>query len=53
MLMKKKLEIGKEAKELDEKNIVERLKIEKDSLLKIIGALLIYALVMFLFSIYL
>ncbi len=38
---------------LDEKNIVERLKIEKDSLLKIIGALLIYALVMFLFSIYL
>ncbi|MHA1725660.1 MAG: hypothetical protein ACTSXH_12640 [Promethearchaeota archaeon] len=51
--MKKKLEIGKEAKELDEKSFKERMKIDKDSLTKIIGALLIYLFVMLLFSIYL
>ncbi|MHA1413582.1 MAG: hypothetical protein ACTSUX_10620 [Promethearchaeota archaeon] len=51
--MKKRLEIGTEAKELDEKPIIERIKIKKYSINKIIVALLFYFLMLFLFSIYL
>jgi hypothetical protein len=46
-------EIGKEAKELDQKSIVERIKIEKRSIKKIIGALFIYSIIMILFSFFL
>ncbi len=42
-------EIGKEAKELDQKSILERIKIEKRSIKRIIGALLIYCFTMILF----
>ncbi len=42
-------EIGKEARELDEKPILERAKIEKSSLKKIIIALIYYSITMLLF----
>jgi len=46
-------EIGKEAKELDQKSILERIKIEKSSIKKIIGVLLIYCFTMTLFYFFL
>ncbi|MFX1573828.1 MAG: hypothetical protein ACFFB0_13850 [Promethearchaeota archaeon] len=46
-------EIGKEAKELDQKSISERIKIGKHSIKKIIGALLIYGFTMTLFYFFL
>ena len=42
-------EIGKEARELDEKPIIERMKIEKHSIKKIGIALFCYSLIMVLF----
>lgn len=46
-------EIGKEAKELDEKPIFEKMKIEKRSIKKVAGALLFYFLTMILFYFFL
>ncbi|MFX0043460.1 MAG: hypothetical protein ACFE8L_11165 [Candidatus Hodarchaeota archaeon] len=46
-------EIGIEAKELDNKHISERIKIEKSTFKKIVGALLIYLITMVVFSIFL
>ncbi|MFX1304456.1 MAG: hypothetical protein ACFE9X_13960 [Promethearchaeota archaeon] len=46
-------EIGKEARELDEKPILERLKVEKSSKKKIGIALLCYFLVMIFFYFFL
>jgi len=43
-------EIGKEARELDEKPIMERMRVEKRSIMKVIVALLFYFVVMVLFS---
>lgn len=43
------LEVGKEARELDEKPIKERMKIEKRSIKRIGYALIIYSLTMILF----
>ncbi|MFX1364538.1 MAG: hypothetical protein ACFFCE_11940 [Promethearchaeota archaeon] len=42
-------EIGKEARELDEKSILERAKIEKRSIKRIIIAFICYILTMILF----
>lgn len=42
-------QIGKEAQELDMKNISERMKISKSSLKKIFGAILVYLMFMTLF----
>jgi len=42
-------DIGKEARELDEKSILERMKIEKHSIKKIVIALLFYFSTMILF----
>jgi hypothetical protein len=39
-------EIGKEARELDEKTIIERMKIEKRSIKRLAGAFVIYFLTM-------
>jgi len=39
-------EIGKEARELDEKSISERMKIERRSIKRLAGALVIYFLTM-------
>ncbi|MFX1498452.1 MAG: hypothetical protein ACFFBH_13075 [Promethearchaeota archaeon] len=41
--------IGKEAQELDEQSITERMKINKASLKKIFGAMLVYLVIMTLF----
>ncbi len=46
-------EIGEEAKELDEKPILERVKIKRRSVISIAGALLIYFLTMTLFYFFL
>ncbi len=46
-------EIGKEARELDEKPILERLKVEKRSIKKIIIALLFFSLTITLFYFFL
>ncbi len=43
-------EIGKEARELDEKPIMERMRVEKRSIMKVSVALLFYFVVMILFS---
>lgn len=43
-------EIGKEAQELDEKPIIERAKIEKRSIKRIMIAFICYFLTMLLFS---
>ena len=48
-----KWEIGEEAKELDEKTILERMKIPTHSIKKIVGAVLLYFLTMGLFYIFL
>ncbi|MFX0001213.1 MAG: hypothetical protein ACFE88_13960 [Candidatus Hermodarchaeota archaeon] len=42
-------EIGKEARELDEKPIIERMRVEKRSIIKVSIALTFYVLVMILF----
>ncbi len=42
-------EIGKEARELDEKPIIERMRVEKRSIMKISVALLFYFVTMVLF----
>lgn len=42
-------EIGKEARELDEKPIIDRMKVEKNSIKKIGIALFCYSLIMILF----
>jgi hypothetical protein len=42
-------EIGIEAQELDKKSISERMKVERSSIKKFIGALMIYSLFMVLF----
>lgn len=42
-------DIGKEAQELDEKPILERMKIKKHSIKKIVIALLFYSLTIILF----
>ncbi|MFX1555043.1 MAG: hypothetical protein ACFFBV_14045 [Promethearchaeota archaeon] len=47
--MLKSWEIGKEARELDEKPITERLRIERRSIKKISVALLFYCIVMVVF----
>ena len=47
--MSKSWEIGKEARELDEKPISERLRIERRSIKKISVALLFYCIIMVLF----
>lgn len=41
--------IGKEAQELDEQSISERMKLNKTSLKKIFGAMLVYMAIMTLF----
>jgi len=51
--MSKQWDIGKEAIELDEKNIRERMKVEKRSIKMILVAFVIYFLVMFAFYIFL
>ncbi|MBY8983146.1 MAG: hypothetical protein KGD57_09370 [Candidatus Lokiarchaeota archaeon] len=48
--MSKSCKIGMEAKELDEKKIVERLKLERKSIKKMIIAILFYILVMIGFN---
>ncbi len=45
--------IGKEAKELDKKNITERMRLDRNSGKKIIAAIMIYILSMILFYFYL
>ncbi len=47
--MLKSWEIGKEARELDEKPISERLRVERRSIIKIAVALLFYCIIMVLF----
>ncbi len=47
--MSKSWEIGKEARELDEKPISERLRVERQSIKKIVVALLFYCIIMMLF----
>jgi len=42
-------EIGKEAQELDEKTIIERMKIQGRSVKKIVAALWFYILIMIIF----
>jgi len=42
-------EIGKEAQELDEKTIIERMKIQWCSIRKIVAALWFYILIMIIF----
>lgn len=42
--------IGEQAKKMDEKSIKERMKIERSSLKKILGALVIYFVVMGIFA---
>lgn len=49
--MSKSWEIGKEASELDEKPISERIKIKKRSLKRIVLALMFYFLMMIIFYI--
>ncbi|MFX1315958.1 MAG: hypothetical protein ACFE9T_08850 [Promethearchaeota archaeon] len=44
-------EIGIEARKLDDKHISERIKLERKSFKKIVGAVLIYFITMLLFSI--
>jgi len=51
--MQNNWEIGKEAKELDQKSISERIKIEKRSIKRIVGALLIYCFTITLFYFFL
>lgn len=51
--MSKSWEIGKEARELDEKPITERLKVEKSSKKKIGIALICYSLIMVFFYFFL
>jgi len=46
-------EIGKEAKELDNKHISERIRVEKSIFKKVVGATLIYFITMTIFSIFL
>ncbi|MFX1312725.1 MAG: hypothetical protein ACFFHD_08950 [Promethearchaeota archaeon] len=46
-------EIGKEAKELDQKSISERVKIEKRSIKRIIVALCVYGITITLFYFFL
>ncbi|MFX0032091.1 MAG: hypothetical protein ACFE8E_06650 [Candidatus Hodarchaeota archaeon] len=41
--------IGKEAQELDEKTIFERMKINKKSIKKLFGAVIVYIAIMTLF----
>ncbi|MFX1233214.1 MAG: hypothetical protein ACFFBY_01540 [Promethearchaeota archaeon] len=41
--------IGKEAQELDEKSISERIRINKTSFRKIFGAIIVYVAIMTLF----
>jgi hypothetical protein len=45
--------IGKEAKELDTKPISERIRLEKRSYKKLLGAIAFYGIGMLLFSIFL
>ncbi|MEJ2250822.1 MAG: hypothetical protein P8Y70_16975 [Candidatus Lokiarchaeota archaeon] len=45
-------QIGKEARELDQKRVIERMKLEKKSLIKIGFALIFYALMMGIFIIF-
>jgi len=47
-----KWEIGEEAKELNGKTILERMKIPMHSIRKIVGALILYFLTMVLFYIF-
>ena len=42
-------EIGKEARELDEKPIIERMRVEKRSIMKVSVALVFYCVLMVLF----
>ncbi len=49
--MSRTLEIGQEAKKWDEKSMVERMKIERRSLKRMGGSLVIYCGIMMLFSI--
>ncbi|MFX0072085.1 MAG: hypothetical protein ACFFAO_13435 [Candidatus Hermodarchaeota archaeon] len=51
--MSKTLDIGKEAKQLDEKNIYHRMKINPQSIKKILIAIFIYFLFMYIFYIFL
>ncbi len=51
--MPKGWDIGKEARELDEKKIMERIRLEKRSIKKVIFALMIYFLTMYIFYIFL
>ena len=45
-------EIGKEAQELDNKSLSERMKIGRRSIKKLIGALIIYTIVILMFSLF-
>ena len=47
--MTSKWEIGEEARELDNKTIIERMKIQKSSLRKILIAIWFYFLIMIIF----
>lgn len=49
----KNWDIGREAKELNEKPIYERMKLEKASIKKIVGALIIYFIMMYIFYLFL
>ena len=52
-IMKDLSQIGKEAKDLDQRSMRERMKLEKDSLLKIGFAVIFYIIMMVLFAIFL
>jgi hypothetical protein len=45
-IMTELYQIGKEARELDEKKVVERMKLEKKALIKIACALIFYFVMM-------
>lgn len=52
-IMKDLSQIGKEAKDLDQRSMRERMKLEKDSLIKIGFAIIFYIIMMVLFAIFL
>ncbi len=51
--MLKEWDIGREARELDDKNIIDRIRLEKHSIKRIIFALMIYFLTMYIFYLFL
>jgi hypothetical protein len=51
--MSKSIDIGKEAKAMDEKRFSERIKLKRSSLFKIMIAVILYFVMMLLFYIFL